>query len=162
MITPTGTPYPIITPFPIFSLGGGESNFGKMVGKVKEAFDVQVKRGGKFMTISKTALPRGEAMKLGAERVTKTLAATFRLKAKGTTTTSDIPYTLSGATFRAPKSGEKLTFIEKKQYRLKKGTGELPEILTIRAKGYGLGNRKSKKSKKSPMFKPSRRKGIWQ
>jgi len=111
-----------------------EDRLKRLIGK--PAYEVQVRRGGKFKTISK-ALPKGMAMKLGAERVTKTLAATFRLKPKGTTRLSDIGYELSKTQFRLPRaSAEKLTFIEKKTKRLKKGTTEIPEILEIRGSGF--------------------------
>ena len=96
------------------------------------AYEVQVRREGVFKTISKKPLPFGKALKLGSERVTKTLAATFRLKPKGKTNEKDISFEL-GKGFRKPRSSsEKLTFIEKKGMRLKKGTSELPEILSIR------------------------------
>jgi hypothetical protein len=116
--------------------------------KLLEAFVVQVRRGGVFRTISKKPLPKGKALRLGSQRTLSTLAATFRLKRKGFTKERDVPFRLSSA-FRRPRKAaeEKLTFIERKNLRIKRGTQEIPEILSIR--GGKTGKRKK------------RRKSIW-
>jgi hypothetical protein len=119
----------------------------KFASILKQAYEVRVRRGEKFMTISKKPLPYGRAAKLGAERVTRTLAATFKLVPKGVTSEADIYYKPSPLTFRPPKSGEKLTWVEKKQFRIKKGTGEIPEILKIRGSTYKQRGGKSKRTK---------------
>ena len=145
---PTKVPVkiPVISfPFPPKS-GGGTPGKGITSKKLKGAFEVLIKRGGKWKIISKKPLPKGKALKLGTERVTKTLAATFKIRRKGITTQRDVKFK-PGIKFRKPKSGEKLTFVERKQYRLKKGTSELPEILQIRGS----------KTKQ----KRSRRSGTW-
>jgi hypothetical protein len=124
------------TKFPIFfkpTEAGEELAISRrLLGKIKQAYEVQVRRGGKFRTISTRPLPKGKALELGAKRTITTLAATFRLKKKGVTREKDVPYTPSLKAFRAPKTGEKLTYIERKPLRLKKGSGEIPEILGIR------------------------------
>jgi len=99
-----------------------------------KAFEVQVKRAGKFKAISDKPLPKGKALRLGTKKTVTTLAATFRLKEKGVTTEKDIKFRVPSKSFRPPKSGDKLTFVEKKQLRLKRGSGELTEILAIRGK----------------------------
>lgn len=121
---------------PVKELFGGKVQLGKLVRRIKQAYEVQVRRGGKFVSISKKTLPLGKALKLGSEKVTKTLAATFKVVPKGATAESDIFYTPSPLQFRRPKSGEKLTFIELKQLRIKKSSGEIPEILQIRKSTY--------------------------
>ena len=131
--TPLKTPIRTTIPPFIPTLGEETSPFVRiMAKKIKRAFEVQVRREGKWKVISKKPLPKGLAMKLGAQRVTKTLAATFRLKAKGFTKKRDVPFKLSSLQFRLPKSREKLTFVEIKTKRIKKGTAEIPEILKIR------------------------------
>ena len=139
---------------PLFKLTTSEDGTIRNLtsGGITEAFDVQVRRGGKFVTISKKPLPKGKGLKLGAEKVLETLAATFRLKRKGVTLEKDIRYNLSSKSFRTPKVGGEmpLTFVEKKSQRLKKGTKEISEILTIR--GGKKGKSKSKKSRKLKWF----------
>lgn len=132
---------PIVPP----KLEGAPTGFprDKVERILKKAFEVQVRRGGVYRTISDEALPIGQALKLGSKRTKATLAATFRLVEKGTTKKKDIKFEL-GKGFRAPKSGEKLTFVEKKPLRLKKGTKEISEILTIRGKKPRKKRRKKK------------------
>ncbi len=71
-------------------------------GKKKPAFDVQVRRRGEFRTIAEK-LPLGKALKKGATRTKRTLAATFRLKRKGTTTIKDIKFRPDPEIFAKPK-----------------------------------------------------------
>jgi len=80
-----------------------------------KAFEVQVKRFGKFKPITEEPLPKGKALKLGAESVEKSLARTFRLIEKGTTKEKDITFGVSPKLFRKPKKDEKLTFIQRKE-----------------------------------------------
>ena len=99
---------------------------------LEKAYEIQVRRGGKFTTLPGETLPLGQALRLGTKKTISTLAATFRLKEKGTTTKKDISFKVPGKSFRKPKSGEALTFVERKQLRIKKGSGEIGEILGIR------------------------------
>ncbi|GAH26104.1 unnamed protein product, partial [marine sediment metagenome] len=50
---------------PKVSAGGESKVFKSLVGKVKQAYEVQIKRWGVFKTISKKPLPKGLALKLG-------------------------------------------------------------------------------------------------
>ena len=85
-------------------------------------------------------------MELGQQRTTTTLAATFRLVPKGFTTKKDVKPALDLDIFRLPKRTPEfpLTFIEKKGKRLKRGTGEVADIMRAKA----LAPRKSKKGKR--------------
>lgn len=135
---------PIITPSPpILPLRDRISKLKTLKARrIIKAFEVFVRRGGKFKKISKEPLPKGLALRLGTKRTISTLAATFKLVPKGTTRKKDIPFKISDKVFRRPKnSAEKLTFIERKPLRLKKGSTEISEILGIRKS-------KSKKKRK--------------
>ena len=98
-------------------------------------FNVQVRRRGKFFNIGR-ATSLKSALNLGRSKVSGTLAATFRVggSIKGLTTPS-------GFYNKPSKSG--LLFIEKRGLRLKRGSGEIPEIqsykrLSSRRKMRGL------------------------
>lgn len=103
-----------------------------------QAYDVQVKRFGKFKTIAKSQ-PIGKALKIGATRTQLTLAATFKLIPKGYTTLQDISYKPSKQIFRefAIRKGTKvptpLTFIEKRGFRLSSPSeiGEIKKFKTF-------------------------------
>ncbi len=101
----------------------------KVKRKLMKAFLVQIRREGKWKTISTETLPKGKALKLGAQRVISDLSASFRLIPKGTTTKKDITFRPTKTHFRAPKDKAKLTFVERKNLRLKKGSEEISEIL---------------------------------
>jgi len=84
-------------------------------------FITQVKRQGKFKTIGRAGTAAG-AFAIGRERVGKTLAATFRIKGgKGKVFIPGIPKSIRR------KKGKRLTFIEKRQFRLDT-PGEIKEI----------------------------------
>ncbi len=142
---PKPTPTPILKPSP-----GIITEIKKKVKpKVsKKAYNVFVKRGGKYIKISKKPLPKGKAEQLGVKRTITTLAATFQLREKGTTKEKDIKYKTPTKQFRKPKSGEKLTYVERKNLRLKKGSQETKEIL----KGRGTRGKKKKGRKKLKFF----------
>ena len=102
--------------------------------KAKQAFNVSVRKGGKFVEIGK-GLPEGEAMKLGTETTEKTLRASFRLTPGGTTTKKDIYFDFPNQRFTLPVPGSRirapLTYIEKPTYRLSTRT-EVREIQSSR------------------------------
>jgi len=102
--------------------------------KILQAFEVQVRRRGKFQTIAK-GLPKGKALKLGAEKTRRTLAATFRLVPKGVTIQPDILYKPSPLIFRAPKKKAEfpLTFIQLRGKRLSMKS-EVSEIIKSKKK----------------------------
>lgn len=97
----------------------------------RKAYNVLVKRKGKFFEIAK-GLPKGKALKAGAEKAIRTLARTFKLKESGSTEDIDISYFPSNKIFRAPKkpSDSPLTFVQR--VALSRGTGEVREIQSIR------------------------------
>lgn len=90
----------------------------RAAGKLVQAFEVQVKRGGVFRPVGEP-LPFGKALKLGATRTEETLAATFRLVPKNGIIAEDVPFTLP-ARFRRPKgkAPQPFTFVERRQFRL--------------------------------------------
>lgn len=136
-----GTGYPFGFGLPE---GGKYKLTPSLLGKIKQAYEVRVRREGAFRTIAK-GLPKGKALKLGAGRVTQTLAATFKIVPKGFTTKTDVKFKPSKLRFRKPKSGEKLTFVEIKTKRIKKGTAEIGEILKIRgSKPWKRGKKRKK------------------
>lgn len=82
-----------------------------------KGFDVFVRKSGKFKTVG-TNLPIGKANLLGAKEVTSTLAATYRVRASGRTTTlPDVGFKPSSKIFRAPfkksKLNDSMTYIQK-------------------------------------------------
>ena len=92
-----------------------------------ETFITQVKRFGQFKTIGRTRTGQ-QAFKIGAERVGKTLAATFRIKGgKQKVFIPGIPRSIRR------KKGKRLTFIEKKEFRLDT-LGEIKEIKLAKLK----------------------------
>lgn len=95
----------------------------------KQAYEVQLRRRGKFFAIAR-GLPLGRALKIGAERTKTTLAATFRLVAKGTTAMEDIYYSPSPAIFKAPKKPVgRIAYVE----RLGKRLSTRSEVTEIKA-----------------------------
>lgn len=101
----------------------------KNLTKLSKAYNVLVKRKGKFFNVGKN-LPESKAKKLGSKYALTTLARTFKLKESGTTFEPDINFNISGTTFRAPKNKEPLTFVQRQA--LNKGSGEVPEILSFK------------------------------
>lgn len=79
----------------------------------RKAFEVWVRRKGKWVKISKK-LPRRRALKLGKKYVTQTPARTFKLKRAGVTEAFDIPYEPTLEKFYA-KGG---SYIEKVKYAI--------------------------------------------
>lgn len=142
---PRVTTVPTLKILPLLFRAPGDIFGKRIVRKVKQAYDVQVRREGKWKLISEKPLPKGKAHKLGVKRTITTLAATYRLIKKGTTTAKDIPYKPSSKHFRAPKSKAPLTFVERKNLRLKKGSEEISEILKIRK---GKPKKKKRRGKK--------------
>jgi len=123
------------------------TQFLETVKGLKSAYEVQVRRKGKFKAVSKELLPLGKALKLGSAKVGTTLAATFRLVPKGKTAAEDISFMPSRELFGKPKQAPEypLTFIELRGKRLKKGSGEIPEIQYFK-------RRSGTKSKRKPRF----------
>ncbi|KKK90077.1 hypothetical protein LCGC14_2726690 [marine sediment metagenome] len=148
---PTVPKIPLIPLIP--EVNGGDVSLRGIAGKLKRAFEVQVRREGKFKKISKNGLPLGKALELGQQRTITTLAATFRLVPKGFTTKKDVKTMIDFDIFRLPKRTPEfpLTFIEKKGKRLKRGTGEIAEIMRAKALA-PIRRRKSKKKKRGNMF----------
>lgn len=108
-----------------------------------QAFEVQVRRGGKFFTIAK-GLPENLANLVGTKRLRKTLAATYRLVPSGTTKIRDVNFSVPRGIFREFKifKGKKIptpdVFVQKttQEGGAKKGrladVGEVAEIKTFR------------------------------
>lgn len=82
-------------------------------------FSVQIRRSGKFFNIGK-ASSLNQAINIGQSKVGRSLAATFKISGVGSART---PY---GYYTKTSKTG--LLFIEKRGLRLKRGSGEIPEI----------------------------------
>jgi hypothetical protein len=105
---------PVVVPKVSLGQPSKEKKLLDIAGGIK-AFEVQVRRFGKFTPITEEPLPKGKALKLGAEAVKKSLARTFKLVPKGVTKEPDITFGVSPKLFRRPKKGDKLTFIQKKE-----------------------------------------------
>jgi len=98
-------------------------------------FNVYVKRKGRWVKISREALPKAEALQLGSERTKKTLAATFKIEeARNLVSPSRLKtFTPNKDIFRSYKivKGKKVpltnTFIQKASKRLS-NLGEVKEI----------------------------------
>ena len=103
---------------------------------LKQAFKVEVKRGGEFKTISSN-LPKGKALRIGVSETKRTLGATFRITPLGATAEADTPFVPSTDEFRSYKikQGKKIetpgTFIQERKFRLSSGS-ERREIQTAR------------------------------
>jgi len=90
-----------------------------------QAFNVEVKRGGKFKTIF-TGLTRSQALSKGSKLTENTLARTFRIRASGRTLSNKKGFGFNTGRFYQ-KKGKKDTFIQKARFSL--GTfGERGEI----------------------------------
>ncbi len=94
-------------------------------------FQVQVRRRGEFVPITRAALPKGLALRVGAREVERTAAATFRLvptgvRVKPSKVVQGLP-PFQQRKFRPPKEGGTLTFIEKTEFRINT-PGEKREI----------------------------------
>jgi hypothetical protein len=90
-----------------------------------KAFDVQIKRFGKYKTIAKS-LPIGKATKELTGELKRTLAASGRLVPKGTTTQRDISFSAQPNEFR--------------QYKIKKGQRFYDPYTFIQRRGFRLGS----------------------
>jgi len=100
---------------------------------LKSAFEVQIRRRGRFITIGKD-LPLKRAKKLGVKVTMETLGQTFRLVKKGYTKTPDISFEIPSKIFTIPKKPTTaLEFVERRGKTLKKGTGEIREIQIARS-----------------------------
>jgi len=98
-------------------------------------FGVDIRRGGKFFNIGTGSLPK--VQRIGQERVSRTLSATFRIRG------GSIPGLRTPKGFYSKSTDEGTLFIEKRGRRLKRGSGEVEEILTAKAR-----KKKSKRKKK--------------
>lgn len=126
-------------PFRPFGFEEPEETEVKIIkGKKKKkgrGFRVEIRRRGKFRPLSEFALPREEALALGAKEVLETSAATFRIRP------SDRPIKSTGITvspkfssfFRAPKSGARNVFVQRRGVRIK-SPGEIREISLVGVK----------------------------
>jgi len=106
-----------------------------------KGFDVYVKREGKWIKISRKSLTRTQALKLGAQRVRRTLAASFKIVESPRKTTKKTKgfFKPSPTVFRSYKivKGRKVplanTYIQKASKRLST-RGEVKEIQTFKKK----------------------------
>ena len=105
-----------------------------------KAFRVELKRFGEFIPISKKALPKGRALRLGAMEARRTLGATFRIvPTEKVTSIIDIPFRPSPLIFRGYKieAGKKIPleneFIQFAKKRLS-ARGEVREIMAAKLK----------------------------
>lgn len=128
--SPSPSPYRIPPPSPKSS-----AMFKKILGKIstgRQAYEVQIRRAGKFSTIAK-GLPLGKAKLFGAKVTTSTLGQTFRLLPKGTTEQADIGFEVPKDIFtRLKRPTTKLEYVERRGKTLKRGTGEIPQILSAK------------------------------
>jgi len=133
-----------------------ESTIGKLRRLVKkdgedQAYEVQVRRRGKFVKVGKELLPKGRALQLGVKRTTETLAQTFRLVPKGVTEKEDIIYRVPTDIFTRPKKPTStIEYVERRRKTLKRGTGEIPSIFKAQKEAKVLfgSNRKKRKKRK--------------
>jgi len=157
------------SPPPSGGFGGlstpSDKNTAKMLGLARkamssEAFKVQVSRGGKFKTIAE-GLPKGRALKLGADITASTLASQFRIVRTGETQLGDIGFKPNPKVFRTykivkgrnvplPQGADIYQFIEKQTQRLK-SRGELSQIEVFKQRGI-------QRAKQSRFFGGRRRK----
>jgi len=87
--------------------------------KLVKAFEVQVKRRGKFRFVGER-LPRGRALALGAKITAETAARSFRIIPRGFTARRDIPFKL-GQMFRpAIRKGKPVSgiIVERTKYAI--------------------------------------------
>lgn len=102
---------------------GGLERTKKPTSLLRKAYDILIKRKGKFELIGKSE-PLGSALKKGTEASKKTLSATFKLVPKGYTRKQDVKFKVPTELFREYKirKGKKiatpLEFIEKRGKRL--------------------------------------------
>lgn len=112
-------PIPPIIPIPTFKFG--VPTLGKSISKRrKDAFNVFVKRGRKFVPIAKD-LPRNKAFRKGAIEVDNTTSRSFKLVKSGTTTKKDIVSNPLLNKFRKPVGKSLLpggTFVEKNPFNI--------------------------------------------
>ena len=103
----------------------------------RKAFELQVRRAGKFRAIGKP-LPFGRAKALGAGITTRTLAQTFRLVPKGETEQLDVGFEVPSRVFtRLKKPTAEYEWVERRGMTLKRFTGEVPEIMAARRRAGG-------------------------
>lgn len=102
--------------------------------EVKGAFDVSVRRKGVFQVVSPVPLPKGQALWLGRKITKQEAAATFKITPTKKKPVSLFPSITEPALvkeYRKPKKKktweDELTFIQKKQYRIKT-PGEIKAI----------------------------------
>lgn len=103
---------------------------------IKNAFEVQVRRKGKFITIGEN-LPFNVAVKKGVQTADTTISRTFRINPKGYTTQQDINYNLPKY-FKVPKSRQLRgpnTFVEQPKTALSQ-FGEQRTIKAARGRGW--------------------------
>jgi len=115
--TPYRAPrYPAYTPpeYPRYSPGATYEAGGE--GEIRKAFDVLVRKKGKWLVIGKN-LPRGRAYRLGILETERTPARSFKLEAKGTTLTSDVSIPPQILHYR-PAKREAGVLIERSKYAI--------------------------------------------
>lgn len=98
-------------------------------------YEVQIRRRGKFKLAYPYAVPREEALSIGARKVLRTSAATFRIvpsKRPAVKTGMRLSSKEFAAAFRTPKTPAELTFVQKKTFRIK-SPGEKKEISLVGA-----------------------------
>jgi hypothetical protein len=97
--------------------------------KRQQAYELQIRRQGQFKTIAK-GLTLGRGKLMGTKTTTGTLGQTFRLLPKGETLQTDIQYEVPTDIFtRLKKPTTEIEYVERRGKTLKRGTGEIPEIL---------------------------------
>jgi hypothetical protein len=118
---------PITIPFPGVSLGG--TVFGGKKKRLEvEAFDVEVKRKGKFVKIG-ARLPERLALIVGKKEALGTAVRTFKLTPSGFTRKQDVKRQVDLTKFRPPKTKNDTgrTFVQKTEYSIS-SIGEKREI----------------------------------
>lgn len=93
----------------------GDSKGKSILGKLKEAYSVVTRKGGKEIELE-SGLPIGRATKRGVGELLGTLRASFKLKRAGYTTEEDISYDVPRFIERSQKSPD--WFVQRKETRL--------------------------------------------
>lgn len=86
--------------------------------KGNPAYDVFIREKGKKIKANQQPVPYNTALKQGKDIVDNTVAASFELQKRGTTTLPDIPSQIVGDKFRARKTKNALKVVEKSKNRI--------------------------------------------
>lgn len=100
---------------PTLEITQQKKKVSSILGKVREAYNVVVFKGGKEEIIGK-GLPKGRATALGVKNVLSTLRASFKLKPSGTTSMEDIQFNIPSKQFRMSKV-EPGRYVQRKNLR---------------------------------------------